>query len=60
MTTMTKLFTEQELFELFKSSTIKVAKDSDDDEEAMLITLIGAKIASQVQQELLDMKKGAE
>lgn len=60
MTTMTKLFTEQELFELFKNSTIKVAKDSDDEEEAMLITLIGAKIASQIQQELLDMKKGAE
>ena len=60
MTTMTKLFTEHELFELFKNSTIKVAKDSDDEEEAMLITLIGAKIASQIQQELLDMKKGAE
>lgn len=60
MFTSAKLFTEQEVLELMKMATIKTAKGSNDDQEQMLITMIGARITTEVMEAFKEMKKEAK
>lgn len=60
MFTSAKLFTEQEVLELMKQATVKTAKGSNDDQEQMLITMIGARIATEIMEAFREMKKEAK
>lgn len=56
MATLTKLFTEDEVLDLVKESTM-MALDGASDDERMLITLIGAKVAAGIIEKFKEMKK---